>query len=95
MTAVHPGWTATDLQRNTGLASFLNKFFAQTIEMGALPTLRALVDETASGGDYFGPKGFMEMGGYPIKVNPSDLAKNEDIAAKLWSVSEHLTGVSY
>ena len=37
-TAAHPGWTATDLQRHTGLASFLNKFLSQSIQMGALPT---------------------------------------------------------
>lgn len=27
ITAAHPGWTATDLQRNSGLMAFLNKFF--------------------------------------------------------------------
>ncbi len=95
VTAAHPGWTATDLQRNTGLASFLNNFFAQTVDMGALPTLRALADDAASSDDYYGPKGFMEMRGFPVRVDRSDLAKNESIAEKLWTVSEQLTGVSY
>ena len=35
VTASHPGWTATELQRHTGLFSFLNHFFAQDITMGA------------------------------------------------------------
>ena len=39
VTAAHPGWTATGLQRHTS-AQFLNGLFAQDISMGALPTLR-------------------------------------------------------
>ncbi|MCG8617554.1 MAG: oxidoreductase, partial [Desulfobacterales bacterium] len=39
--AAHPGWTATELQRHTGLTSALNPVFAQTTEMGALPSLYA------------------------------------------------------
>lgn len=94
-TAAHPGWTATELQRHTGVIEFLNGFFAQDISMGALPTLRAAFDENASGDDYFGPKGFMEMRGYPVKVEPNNLAKDEKIAGKLWTVSEQLTGVKF
>lgn len=93
--AAHPGWTATDLQRHTGIINFLNNFFAQDAAMGALPTLRAAFDETANGGDYFGPEGFMEMCGFPVKVKPSDLSKDEKIAGRLWAVSEQLTGVKF
>lgn len=42
--AAHPGWTATELQRNASAASILNRYFAQAPEMGALPTLRAATD---------------------------------------------------
>src|SRR5262249_52655994 len=52
VTAAHPGWTATDLQRHTGFVNFLNGFLAQDISMGTLPTLRAAYDADASGGDY-------------------------------------------
>lgn len=95
VTAAHPGWTATELQRNTGLASFLNNFFAQDISMGALPTLYAAVAEDVSSGDYFGPSGFMEMNGYPKKVDSNKLSKDDKIAVMLWEVSEDLTKVSY
>lgn len=95
VTAAHPGWTATELQRYSGAMSFLNKFFAMPQEQGALPTLRAAIDENAQSGDYFGPDGWQEWKGYPIKVKPNDLAKNEKIAEKLWQVSEELTGVSF
>jgi len=94
-TASHPGWTGTDLQRHSGLFRFLNTFFAQTPPMGALPTLRAATDSEAESGDYFGPKGFYEMRGYPVKVGTTPAAKNELDARRLWEVSEKLTGVSF
>jgi NAD(P)-dependent dehydrogenase (short-subunit alcohol dehydrogenase family) len=94
-TAAHPGWTGTDLQRHSGFISLMNRFFAQTPPMGALPTLRAAVDPEAAGGDYFGPKGFYEMRGYPVKVGTTDAARSEADAARLWAVSEELTRVSF
>jgi NAD(P)-dependent dehydrogenase (short-subunit alcohol dehydrogenase family) len=93
--AAHPGWTETNLQRHSGVASFLNPFFAQSQPMGALPTLRAATDPSVRGGDYFGPDGFMEMRGYPKKVESNERSYNEAVAARLWQVSEELTGVSF
>jgi NAD(P)-dependent dehydrogenase (short-subunit alcohol dehydrogenase family) len=93
VTSAHPGWTATELQRNSGVFEKLNKYFAMSIEQGALPTLRAAFDENTKNGDFFGPDGFMEMNGYPVKVKPKDLSKDEKIAKKLWDISEELTGV--
>jgi NAD(P)-dependent dehydrogenase (short-subunit alcohol dehydrogenase family) len=95
VTAAHPGWTGTDLQRHSGLIRFFNVFFAQTPPMGALPTLRAATDPEANGGDYYGPKGFYEMRGYPVKVGTTPAAKNESDARRLWEVSEKLTGVTF
>jgi hypothetical protein len=94
-TAAHPGWTGTDLQRHSGLIRFLNFFFAQTPPMGALPTLRAATDLSAEGGDYFGPKGVLEMRGYPVRVGTTSAAKSELDASRLWEVSEKLTGISF
>jgi NAD(P)-dependent dehydrogenase (short-subunit alcohol dehydrogenase family) len=53
--AAHPGWTQTDLQRHSGFMRFLNTFFSQGTDMGALQTLRAAIDPDAESGDYFGP----------------------------------------
>ncbi len=94
VTAAHPGWTATDLQRHSGLFDFMNQFFAMSIEQGTLPTLRAATDLRAKSGDYYGPHAFGEWRGYPIKVQPSKLAKDANIAKKLWDVSEELTRVN-
>ena len=91
----HPGWTATDLQRHTGLFSRLNPFFAQTIPMGALPTLYAATAPDVRGMDFFGPSGFMEIKGYPKKVQSNSRSKIPDLAEKLWKISEKLTGVIF
>ena len=95
VTAAHPGWTGTDLQRHSSVIAFLNHFFAQTPGMGALPTLRAATDPQAQSGDYYGPRGFYEMRGTPKKVETTLAAKNERDARRLWQVSEELTGVSF
>lgn len=94
VTAAHPGWTATDLQRHSGLFDFMNQFFAMSIEQGTLPTLRAATDLNAKSGDYYGPHAFGEWRGYPIKVQPNKLAKDANIAKILWDVSEELTRVN-
>ena len=96
VTASHPGWTATELQRTAGdVMKYLNGIFAQNITMGALPTLRAAIEEGLKGAEYFGPNGFMEIGGYPVKVESNELSKDRAIAQKLWLVSEKLTGVKF
>ena len=95
VTAAHPGWTATELQRHSGIFKFLNNFFAQDLSMGTLPTLRAATDPEASQGDYFGPARMMEMRGHPVKVNSNPLSQNKENAATLWELSEQMTGVKY
>jgi NAD(P)-dependent dehydrogenase (short-subunit alcohol dehydrogenase family) len=95
VTAAHPGWTATELQRHSGMIEFLNSIFAMPQEQGALTTLRAAVDNDAKSGDYFGPNGWQEWRGYPVKVEPNSLAKDKKIANKLWDVSEELTGIKF
>ena len=95
VTAAHPGWTATELQRHSGLFGFLNQFFAMKQDQGALPTLRAAIDENAKSGDYFGPDGWQEWKGYPVKVDTNKLAKDTSIEKRLWDVSEELTKVKF
>ena len=103
--ACHPGYAATNLQaagpRMTGSSAMeslwgsINGTLAQSAAMGALPTLYAAVSPEVHGGDYIGPDGFAEMWGYPTKANPSAAAKDAEVAAKLWRVSEQLTKVHY
>ena len=95
VTAAHPGWTATDLQRTAGTVNFLNRFFAMAPPQGALPTLRAATDPSAGAGDYFGPSGVMQMRGYPKRVPLVKLAHQEEDAKRLFETSEELTGVQF
>jgi NAD(P)-dependent dehydrogenase (short-subunit alcohol dehydrogenase family) len=93
--AAHPGWTGTDLQRNSWYIRPLNRLFAMTPAQGALPTLRAATAPDVNGGEYFGPHGFREMWGHPVRVGTTDAARDADDAVRLWRVSEELTGVRY
>jgi len=95
VTAAHPGWTASELQRHSRGAEFLNVLFAQPIGMGALPTLYAAVGADAVSGDFFGPSGVFGMRGYPERTTSNALSHDMRIAEKLWTASERLTGVTY
>lgn len=95
VTVAHPGWTRTELQRHSELVGFLNIFFSQGVDMGVLPTLRAGFDDKVEQGDFFGPSGFFEMHGYPVKVKSNARSRNEQAARELWKRSEELTGVAY
>jgi NAD(P)-dependent dehydrogenase (short-subunit alcohol dehydrogenase family) len=93
--AAHPGWTVTNLQVHWPMLRVLNPFIGQKPEMGALPTLYAATAPDVRGGDYYGPGGWLELRGSPTKVQSSDRSHDKAVAAKLWGVSEALTGVRY
>jgi len=100
-TAAHPGGSNTNLGydvRDQWFAKLANPLIDRMIQgadMGALPTIRAAVDPQAKGGEYYGPDGFMQQGGYPIVVQSSKASHNLGDAQKLWQVSEELTGVTF
>jgi NAD(P)-dependent dehydrogenase (short-subunit alcohol dehydrogenase family) len=103
--AAHPGYAATNLQgvgpreegnRLTGLLMSLgNRVFAQSDEDGALPQLFAATAPRVEGGQYFGPSRLMESRGAPKQVSSTSRSRDEDVAARLWQVSETLTAVRY
>jgi len=95
VTAAHPGYTATDLQRTAGIARLFNPLFAMRPPQGALPTLRAATDPDARAGEYFGPRRFFEMNGPPERARINRRARDLEVAARLWQVSEQLTGVHF
>jgi NAD(P)-dependent dehydrogenase (short-subunit alcohol dehydrogenase family) len=99
--AAHPGWSATNLQTSgpprldAVLMAPVNRFYAQSDEMGALCTLYAATVPGLDGGTYIGPDGLGEMRGHPTRVSPSKTARDEEQARRLWGVSEELTGVRF
>jgi len=94
-TAAHPGWTGTNLQTHSSFFTMLNPLFSQKPEMGALPTLYAAIAPDVAGGDYFGPRGWQEIRGYPKRVPSNARSHDTAVAARLWDVSEELTGVKF
>ncbi len=102
--AAHPGVSATELVRHVpgyGLPVLkqaidaVTSVTSQSAAAGALPTLRAATDPAARGGEYYGPDGFNEMRGDPVVVEAMPQAHREDDQARLWTLSEELTGVRY
>jgi NAD(P)-dependent dehydrogenase (short-subunit alcohol dehydrogenase family) len=102
--AAHPGAANTNLgHENPGGLLFtvamkarpLVQRFTQSAAMGALPTLRAATAPTVAGGDYYGPDGWMQQRGHPVKVGTSRAARDSEVAARLWDVSVAATGADY
>jgi NAD(P)-dependent dehydrogenase (short-subunit alcohol dehydrogenase family) len=93
--AAHPGGTSTDLARHSTFMNLFASILGQSAAMGALPTLRAATDENVKGGEYYGPDGFSEFYGHPVRVDSSKISKDEMLAERLWKVSEEMTGIEY
>jgi NAD(P)-dependent dehydrogenase (short-subunit alcohol dehydrogenase family) len=100
--AAHPGYAATNLQfagptrfYERAFMAIGNRLFAQSAEMGALPTLYAATCPGLPGGTYVGPDGRGEQRGHPTVVTAASKAYDEDDWRRLWDVSEELTGVHY
>jgi len=98
--AAHPGSAGTDLVRHfpgvmQTVYSRAGGVFKQSAAMGALPTLRAATDPAARGGEYYGPGGFAQMTGYPVRVSSNGRSRDEQAQRRLWAESERLTGVTF
>src|SRR6266542_2216822 len=101
----HPGFTRTNLQfagprsGGTSLAALAlalaTRLFAQPERQGALPVLYGATAPDVQGGQHFGPTGPGERRGHPGLVAFSAAARDAAAAARLWRVSEELTGVRF
>lgn len=97
----HPGIANTNLvSRGSGKQAiwpvrFAWGLFSQTAAFGALPTLYAAAEPSLIGGEFIGPDGPGSRKGYPHQDISFEHKVNYETAAKLWDVSEQLTGVHY
>lgn len=93
----HPGGSRTDLGvEGSGLLNRALKpigGFGQSAAKGALPFVRACVDPSARGGEFFGPR-FLIFGS-PRLETPTKRARDLSTARDLWTASEELTDVHY
>jgi NAD(P)-dependent dehydrogenase (short-subunit alcohol dehydrogenase family) len=102
--ACHPGYASTSLQVKTAkirgssleetLMNLGNHAFAQSAAWGALPTLYAATAEVEAG-EYIGPDGPLGLVGVPARARTSKRANDPEIAARLWTLSEELTGHAF
>ncbi len=101
----HPGFANTNIHQNSPALNYTNpvrkwisKHTQKLIPDAASATRPILLAATGSdvqSGDYYGPGGFMEIGGKPAKAKVNKEARDADKARKLWAVSESMTGVHY
>lgn len=69
--------------------------FVQPVEQGLLPALQAVTDRAAGGGTFYGPDGVGHFTGSSAPQRVYRAATDEAAAARLWDVSEVMTGVRF
>jgi NAD(P)-dependent dehydrogenase (short-subunit alcohol dehydrogenase family) len=98
--AAHPGYAATNLQFRSEnrledrAMAISNRLFAQTDEAGARPIMFAATQDLP-GASYVGPDGIGSHRGYPTLVGRTAAASDVEVAKRLWTLSEELTGVKF
>jgi len=102
--AAHPGYASTNLQTagprlegRKGAERFMeigNRFFGQSAEAGALPTLYAATAPGVLPDSFTGP-GFAMWRGAPAKSWRARWTLDDTAGERLWTASEQLTGVTY
>jgi NAD(P)-dependent dehydrogenase (short-subunit alcohol dehydrogenase family) len=102
--AAHPGWSQTGIIRSMAppgslkmrAVGLLMALTAQPAARGAMPTLYAATSPDAVSGGYYGPNGMGEMRGKIVKpASISPAARDGAMAARLWTLSEQMTGTSF
>lgn len=105
----HPGVAPTNLLRarpemgrdhDTRLARLVRALSARDIVFGTiktafLPALYAATSPAAHGGHFYGPDGFAHLGGAPAEQPIYSRLRSPEDAARIWRVSEQLTGVRF
>jgi NAD(P)-dependent dehydrogenase (short-subunit alcohol dehydrogenase family) len=99
-TPIASGWEREDRRRLADRFALWSyrlsiALFGQTAAQGAQSLVHAASEASVTGGGYYGPTGFGQMGGPPGLVQPSRRALDPHVAARLWEASERLTGVRY
>ena len=92
--ACHPGFTKTELQRHVDPAMLAKMTFMEAWQ-GSLPTLLAATGANVMQGDYYGPDGPGELGGFPAIGEIDASARDAGVAKRLWEVGQDVTGIAF
>ncbi|MEL7355888.1 MAG: SDR family oxidoreductase [Cyanobacteria bacterium J06560_6] len=97
----HPGASRTNLLNDTASAfnkivwSIASRFIAQSAEKGSWPEVMCATEETLEPEKLYGPTRRAQTVG-PVDACPLDkCALDQDMAAKLWALSEQKTSLSW
>ena len=97
--AAHPGLVATNIYHHDSprrpadlIWAIAIRLLAQDAAHGALPVLYAAVADVP-GDSFAGPSRLAHMRGAPELIARSATARDADLARRLWTVSEQLTGI--
>ncbi|CAD6000915.1 SDR family NAD(P)-dependent oxidoreductase [Agreia sp. COWG] len=85
VTPVEPGGTTLKTVLRT---------VSQGKDSGAEPIVFAATDDYLRGGEYVGPAGWQQLRGRPRVTAAKDWSRDRATAARLWAISETLTGTS-
>jgi len=90
----HPGVTASELTRHSWFLRIAQSTIAQTTTKGAMPSLRAAIDGSVCGGDYYGPGTALTLTLYgdANRQRSAPLSRDRNIATRLWRKAEELCG---
>lgn len=93
--AAHPGFVASSMTAGTSTIGRLAvRTLAQDPDAGALPVLYAATADLP-GDSYTGPERLLHMRGGAQLINRSKKARDPELAARLWTLSEQLTQTSF
>lgn len=102
--SAHPGWARTNLVSNgpgeiNGIAGALERFITPLVSIsaaeGALPIVCAALCDDIDPDAYVGPGRMFELKNPPEEAYRQKKGRDDEVAARLWDVSEQLTGVRY
>jgi NAD(P)-dependent dehydrogenase (short-subunit alcohol dehydrogenase family) len=107
--AAHPGTTLTNLyasgpnlgrSRPAPFEAIMKRLtrwgvFVHSVDAGMLPPLYAATSPQARGGLLYGPDGLGQFTGGPTELAIYKSARSEADAARLWQISERLTGGAF
>jgi hypothetical protein len=102
----HPGFANTNAGRDHPMVMPTNpvlRWVTENVSQPLIPTateaarhiVHAAAAAAVNGGDYYGPKSFLETRGRTGRARVNPAARDVDSAQRLWALSEEMTGVRY
>lgn len=103
--AAHPGFANTNIKQQYEAVNPpgpIRRWYAHhmtklipTAANAARSVILAATADHVTGGEYYGPGGFFELGGAPKLARLNPVVRDAQLSKELWSLTETLTGSRY